>query len=137
MTNEGNLITIRVTGFGNGEGPLMTRAKARAIATSKFGRDQASSTKTTDVDGAWKDEKEEVFADKSDGLFTGPISGVRDRLKTFRKDGLFAEVKDISESKPEYSFSEGKLEEEFGVMAGSVRTFRYKILVTTSYALGA
>lgn len=134
-SDEGIIVTVRMTGFGDGEGALMTRAKGRAIASARFGPDQATYTKSVDVQGMLNDVSEDKFADKSEGLFTGPAKGVRERIKTFRKNGLFAQVEEVKEVTPQGAvFKDGRLEEEFGHMAEFVNTYRYKVLVTTKYS---
>lgn len=135
-TQEGNIVTIRMTGFGAPDGPMMTRAKARAIAVSRFGSDTAEMEKTIDDPSMLGDVKETIFADKSEDLFTGPASGVRDRLQAFRSEGLFAEVKDFKTLKTERVISDEKLEDTFGNLASVVSTYEYDILVTTKFALG-
>lgn len=133
-TSEGNVVTVRMTGFGGEGGPLKTRAKARAIATSNFGPDQASYTKTTDREGEWGLDKEEQFADKSDDLFSGPAKGVRERIKTFQNNGLFAEVQNVTEVDTKYFIDDERLRDVFGPLAGTVKSYRYEILVTTKYS---
>lgn len=136
---DGTIVTVRMTGFGAADGPMMTRAKARAIASSRFGRDQAEETRVTNQKGffgGYEDVEEKIFADKSEDLFKGPASGVRDRLKAFRSEGLFAEVKDYKTLKTERVLSDKKLEDTFGNMSSVVSTYEYDILITTRYALG-
>lgn len=133
-TSEGNIVTVRMTGFGGEGGPLKTRAKARAIAASNFGPDQASYTKSTDREGEWGIDKEEHFADKSKDLFSGPAKGVRERIKTFQNNGLFAEVKSVKEVEQKYFVKDDRLREVFGPLAGTVKSYRYEILVTTKYS---
>lgn len=134
--DEGVVVTVRLTGVGGSDGPMMTRAKGKALTVTNFGRDTASMERTTDIEGSIFDKKEEIFADKSEGLFTGPLSGVKDRLQAFRRDGLFAEVKSVKELKTKRLFSEEDLDEQFGVLADVVDTFEYEILVTTKYSFG-
>lgn len=133
---DGVEVQVRVTGFGQSEGALMARAKGKAISSVRFGRDTANFEKVTDVQGSPFDETEGIFADKSDALFSGPASGVRDRLKAFRKNGLFAEVKKINEVDQERVFDGGELEDKFGPLASVVNTYHYTILVTTQWSMG-
>lgn len=133
---DGVEVQVRVTGFGQGDGALMARAKGKAIASVRFGRDTAEFEKVTDVHGEALDKKEDVFADKSEALFSGPASGVRERLKAFRRNGLFAEVKKMNEVDQDRAFDEGELEDKFGPLAGVVNTYHYTILVTTQWSMG-
>lgn len=133
-TPDGNVVTVRMTGFGGEGGPLKTRAKARAIAASNFGPDRATSTKSTDREGEWGIDKEETFADKSEDLFSGPASGVRQRIKTFQDNGVFAQVQEVNEVDTKYFIKNERLKEVFGPLAGTVKAYRYEILVTTKYS---
>lgn len=130
---EGNVVTVRGTGFGGRHGPLMARAKAKAITVTRFGRDNVTETKKTDVQGGGL-EKKTVFADKSDDLFKGPLSGVQDRIQAFRKNGLLVEVQDIKELKTNRVISSNTLDDVFGPTATDAKTYEYKILVSTSYS---
>ena len=131
---EGNVVTVRGTGFGGRHGPLMARAKAKAITVTRFGRDNVTETKKTDVQGKRGLEEETVFADKSDDLFKGPLSGVQGRIQAFRKNGLLVEVQDIKELKTNRVISSNTLDDVFGPTATAAKTYEYKILVSTSYS---
>lgn len=130
---EGNVVTVRGTGFGGRHGPLLARAKAKAITVTRFGRDNVTETKKTDVQGSGLEE-ETIFADKSDDLFKGPLSGVQDRIQAFRKNGLLVEVQDIKELKTERVISSDTLDDVFGPTTTAAKTYEYKILVSTSYS---
>jgi len=154
-TDEGLVVTVRATGVGSEDGSLMARAKGRAIASSGFGPNTAKMEKRFNVqDKGFKAEVDEgfekkeisgsgpqdvnegaVFADKTEALFSGDIRGVRDRLKAFRKEGLFASVKNVKEMKTERLIEEDRLEEVFGPFQDVISTYQYEILVKTSFAL--
>lgn len=138
-SDEGNIVVVRVTGFGDAEAALMTRAKAKAITATRFGSETARSEFVTDKfdieTGRRSTERRDVFADKSEELFTGPASDVRDRLQAFRKEGLFATVKDIKPLKTERIFDNETLEEAFGPLKNAVSTYEYRVLVTTRYSI--
>lgn len=130
---DGNLVTVRGTGFGGRHGPLLARAKAKAITVTRFGSRTATENKVTDTGSGI--EEETVFADKSDDLFKGPLSGVQDRIQAFRKDGLLVEVQDIKELKTDRVIDSETLDEAFGPTASAAKTYEYKVLVSTSFAL--
>lgn len=132
--DDGVIVTVRMTGVGSAEGSLMSRAKGRAIVSARFGRDIATMERTTDIEGSFGDDTEEITAVKDDSLFTGSISGVKDRIQAFRKDGVLAEVKGYKTLKTERVISDGKLEDTFGALASAVNTYEYEILVTTNFS---
>ena len=132
---EGNIVKVRGTGFGGRHGPLLARAKAKAITVTRFGRENVTETKKTDVPGQRGLDEETIFADKSDDLFKGPLSGVQDRIQAFRKNGLLVEVQNIVELKTDRVIDSEVLDDVFGPTASAAKTYEYTILVSTSYSL--
>lgn len=136
-TEEGIVVTVRVTGIGPSDGPLMTRAKARAVAAAGLGPKIAKFTKSIDIEGEFLNVSEDIVAIRDKELPIGPVNAVRDRLTAFRKEGIFAEVKSTKELKTERVIPQEILETAFSeVRRGAARTFEYEILVTTAFAFG-
>lgn len=154
-TEEGIVVTIRMTGVGSEDGPLMTRAKARAIAVAglgtKFVRVKKSINKifpnvfippsepgdSSYFGPAAQTRSEEQTAAREPGIEEGPFKAVRARVDAFRKKGVLTEVLDVTELKTETVLPDDVLSEAFSDVRRSVAsTYEYKILVRTTTAFG-
>ena len=138
-SEDGEIVVVRVTGLGPRDGAMMTRAKARAIVASRFGKSnvKAERTKNVETDRFPMNKTEEITASKDESLYEGEISGVKDRIEAFRRNGLFAVVQDSTKLDTDYIISEDSILNEFGKgFVSIVNTYEYDILVTTRYAFG-
>lgn len=154
-TEEGIVVTIRMTGLGQADGPLMTRAKARAIVVAglgpKFVRVRKIINKVFDnvyIPGEDPDDSgyfgpasqtrsEEQTAARDPSIVEGPVGAVQNRIDAFRKKGVLTEVLDVTELKTETALPDEVLSERFSeIRRNAASTYEYKILVRTTTSFG-
>jgi len=133
--DDGTIVKVRVTGFGPPDGPLMTRAKARAIASVRFGPSRATMEKRIDNPGQFRDERVEVDVVKDENLPRGELEDVENRVQAFRREGLFTHVQEIRERETGRVISDDSLLSVFNKIPRFANTYEYTILATTSFAL--